>query len=90
MKTNVYSMVSPRTGAPVANQFIIIEGNKKYFTSYNTIIACEHKGKITLDRNSWDYSRTTLKYLGVFLDGKNKAEIQRLINDGTYKLANLN
>ena len=87
-------MESPRTGNPVANQ-IIIETDKEYiFQSYGTIIAKKKRGflgGITLDKNYWDYSRTTLKYLKEFLPiNYNKKEIEEQIRNGNFKTANLN
>jgi len=59
----VRNMRSPRTDSKVANQFIIDTNDGQYFQSYETIIAFyENKTGITyLDKNSWDYSRTTGK-----------------------------
>jgi hypothetical protein len=71
------------------NQLVIKRGKKEIFQSYGTIIAVVENNKITLDRKKWDFSRTTTKYLGRFL-GCNKADIEKRIKDGTYKLANLN
>lgn len=89
-----------RSGRPVANQFIIndydyeSERNVSYFQSYDSIIAkiIYYPTKmVILDQTFWDYSRTTLKYLGCFLAGHmTKAEIQAKIDSGEYKLANLN
>lgn len=45
--------------------------------------------KIQLDEYYWNYSRTTSKYLSLFL-GESTAEIRKHIKDGTYTLANLN
>lgn len=95
MKTiEVTQMNSTRTGNPVANQFKIYTDKYIYFQSYSTIIAKKQRGflgKITLDKNYWDYSRTTLKYLKSFLDtNKSKKEIERDIKTGVYKLSNLN
>lgn len=95
-KVKVENMESPRTGAPVANQFIITvlndDGTKtKYFQSYRTIIAFENPhGNFVLDAQNWDYSITTLKYLGRFLGGYNKKEIEKGIKDGSYQTADLN
>jgi len=76
----VTNMESPRTGRPVANQYIIniredlddpdnMPG--RYFQSYDSIIAWipDDLGKyfVVLDEYCWDYSRTTLKYLTQFL-----------------------
>jgi hypothetical protein len=86
----VYNMTSPR-GNKVPNQFIIEHGGFTYFQSYQTIITRKHHktGTITLDRDMWDYSVTTLKYLNSFL-GHNTKETRRRIKAGVYKLANLN
>ena len=91
MKTTACNMESPRTGNPVANQ-IIIETPKEYiFQSYGTIIAKKQRGfwgGITLDKNYWDYSRTTLKYLKEFLPNNyNKKEIkQQIVTGKLYSL----
>lgn len=95
MKTiEVTQMNSTRTGNPVANQFEIYTNKYIYFQSYRTIIARKQRGflgKTTLDKNYWDYSRTTLKYLKSFLGtNKSKKEIEKDIKTGIYKLSNLN
>ncbi len=46
-------------------------------------------GKIELDINYWDYSKTTGKYRNKFL-GEDKTITQKKINNGIYKLKNLN
>ena len=74
----------------VKNQFIVTDDNgATFFQSYSTLIAKKQNGKITLDKDSWDYSKTTGKYRNVFL-GEDKKETERKIQDGTYQLANLN
>ena len=89
MKVKVYNMTSPN-GNKVANQFEIYTSKGKYFQSYNSIIAfIDNNGKVFLDEDSWDYSRTTSKYRNLFLN-KNTQEIKQLINEGEYKLKNLN
>jgi hypothetical protein len=89
----VRSMTSNRTGKSVANQFIITgeKGLTEYFQSYKSIIVQRNldDGKILLDVNKWDYSKTTGKYRNQFL-GETKKETERKIKDGTYKLVNLN
>ena len=89
-KIKVRNMRSPN-GNDVPNQFMIDEGNKVYFQSYNSIIAMidYDNGKAYLDRRYWDYSVTTGKYRNQFL-GENKAETQRKIDSGEYILADLN
>ena len=88
-KVLVSNMESPRTGAPVANQFIISTDEGLYFQSYRTLIALKQNGKVYLDENSWDYSRTTGKYRNRFL-GENTAETRKKIKSGEYILINLN
>lgn len=72
----VYNMTSNRTGREVLNQFIIEEGGKIYFQSYQTIIAVKQAGKITIDTNAENYSRTTSKYLYQFLNTDRKSLLQ--------------
>ena len=75
---------------PVRNQFII-EGDdgSETFQSYSSVIAVNNHGKITLDRDKWDYSTTTGKYRNIFLMEK-KADTERKIKSGEYTLADLN
>jgi len=79
---------STRSG-PVPNQFIIDTGNGIYFQSYKTVIAAKIKGKIYLDKNSWDYSVTTGKYRNQFLN-EDKKETEKKIKSGEYILTDLN
>ena len=79
-------------GNKVANQFRIedVENETEYFQSYNSIIVKrEYKGNTYLDEKYWDYSRTTAKYRNIFLN-ETKKETQAKINNGTYKLVDLN
>tara|TARA_B100000902_G_C26912194_1_gene717442 strand:+ start:75 stop:359 length:285 start_codon:yes stop_codon:yes gene_type:complete len=80
-----------RTGAPVANQFIINDGEHEYFQSYDTVIAKRHKSSrvVTLDAGHWDYSVTTSKYRNQFL-GMSTAQVKRDIRAGRIALVNLN
>ena len=79
------------TGREVANQFIIKddETNTWHFQSYRTIIVTIKNGTTYLDRNSWDYSRTTSKYRNQFL-GETKKETEAKIKSGVYTLCDLN
>ena len=82
----VENMVSNR-GNYIPNQFIITDDDgREIFQSYETIIAIKDNGKIILDSDALDYSRTTSKYLYLFL-GMNRNEIKNNKNI-TYK--NLN
>lgn len=98
-------MTSPRTGSPVANQFIMttepgIAGNfrsRETFQSYDSIIAIVtrwgenggYKTEVVLDKDTWDYSVTTSKYRNEFL-GETTKETKAKIASGEYKLENLN
>jgi hypothetical protein len=82
------------TGDKVANQFVITvdtdKGRVRVFQSYDTIIAVrDEDGKITLDENKWDYSKTTACYRNQFLC-ENTAETRCKIKAGIYQLADLN
>lgn len=78
----VKNMTSPRSGEPVKNQFIIEQGSKEIFQSYNTVIAIKDfdTQKIVLDTNAYDYSATTSRYLNQFL-GMGKHSVLKHIND---------
>ena len=89
MKVRVSNMYSTN-GNLVPNQFKIYTSEGSYFQSYRTVLAfIDNNGKVFLDEDSWDYSRTTSKYRNLFLN-KNTQEIKQLINEGEYKLKNLN
>jgi hypothetical protein len=88
-------------GRAIPNQFIIegirgIEGSfvwRKTFQSYNSVIATKTQWddgiRIELDKNKWDYSKTTGKYRNQFL-GETKKETERKIKSEEYILADLN
>lgn len=81
-------------GGAVKNHFIIFTPNATYFQSYTTIIIKtdfddDNKRRVTLDKNYWNYSRTTSKYRNQFL-GETTKETQRKIDSGEYILADLN
>jgi len=84
-------MTSPRSGNPVANQFIIHDDNgNTFFQSYDSVIVkINANGIVTLDEDTWDYSVTTTKYRNEFLR-ENTAETRKKIKSGEYLLANLN
>lgn len=98
----VSNMLSPQSGRPVANQFIITDhgrgalGNfikREVFQSYDSVIAerveWNDRTSITLDRDYWDYSTTTGKYRNEFL-GEGIVETRKKIASGEYALADLN
>ena len=88
MKTQVENMRSSN-GNKVANQFIITDGNKMVFQSYGNVICVKDGRNVILDSRYWDYTQTTGKYRNRFL-GETKADTQKKIDSGVYKLANLN
>jgi hypothetical protein len=93
MKKELGNFISVRQmedpNGPVKNQFIIYTDKGRVFQSYNTVIAARLDGKVLLDRNSWDYSRTTGRYRNRFLD-ENVEDTRRKIASGVYELAELN
>lgn len=99
MKTIKVENMQSNKGNLVPNQFIIDTKTACYFQSYKSIICkvSKTKGKIYLDKNFWDYSRTTSKYLYSFLGefyryGLNKKEIEKLVQDkqSVFEFKNLN
>jgi|8_EtaG_2_1085327.scaffolds.fasta_scaffold407314_1 hypothetical protein len=87
-------------GNKIPNQFLItynFRGDLDYsfdseiFQSYDTIIARRYcsTGSIALDKNYWDYSRTTGTYRNIFL-GETKGETEKKIKSGEYILTDLN
>ena len=95
IKMKVSNMLSSKVNK-VANQFIIENDNETIFQSYNSIIAkivdgkdSLYSDKVYLDEYYYNYSRTTSKYLNMFLNQTSK-EIQKNIKDGNYILTNLN
>ena len=90
MNVKVKQMIGS-SGNPVANQFIISDNRgNTYVQSYNTVIAKrDRNGHVTLDKNNWQYSNTTIKYRNMFLN-ENTAETKRKIANKEYKLSNLN
>jgi hypothetical protein len=85
--------IKGKTGRDVANQFIIFDSEATFFQSYQSIIVktCfeDGKRKVYLDKDTWDYSKTTGKYRNLFL-GEDKAKTEKKIKTGEYTLINLN
>ena len=71
------------------NQYIIKSDGARIFQSYDTIIAIKEGKMVVLDKNDWDYSRTTGKYRNKFLN-ENKETTEKKIETGEYYLADLN
>ena len=72
------------------NQFTLTTENGVYFESYGSVIVFKpNNGKIQLDSNLWNYSKTTSKYRNMFL-GETTKETQQKIDSREYELTNLN
>lgn len=90
----ITNLCNPSSGRPVINQQVIETDNgDKYFKSYQTIIAKKDAhGEVFLDRKQYSkrYSRTTLRYLVVFLAVRNnKNTIIQHVENWDYTLADL-
>ena len=87
----VENFKSNRSGNPIANQFVItIENGDKIFQSYKSVIAIKtFCGKVQIDVDRWNYSRTTSRYRSIFLN-ENTKQTREKINNGTYLLTDLN
>lgn len=89
MKPSVKNMTSSN-GNKIAGQLIITTDQGEYFQSYDSIIVfVPRSGPVQLDRKYWNYSKTTGKYMNLFL-GETKKETEAKIKAGTYILADLN
>ena len=78
-----------RVTALGVNQYVIKSDGARIFQSYDTIIDIKTDGMVILDKDNWDYSRTTGKYRNKFLN-ENKEETLKRIEAGRYLLADLN
>lgn len=68
-----------------ATQQVIRQDDGELFTSYSAQIAKKfNDGSVEL-YEAWDFSQTTATYRNQFL-GENKAQTQKKIDDGTYRL----
>ena len=77
-------------GNPAPNQFLLYVSNGTYFQSYNSTIAFrDHNGKIQLDENKWNYSKTTAEYRRDFLEEGIDITKDKILS-GEYQLTNLN
>jgi hypothetical protein len=86
----IVSQMINKKGNSAKNQFIITTNNAILFQSYNTAI-CKIENNITFIDPEWNCSVTTLKHLKIFLDvSLSKNDIQKRIDNGSYRLTNLN
>jgi hypothetical protein len=82
----VRAMRSTRSGNPVPNQYIIHTDEGTYFQSSDVIVGFSPRGIniIHLDDTYWDWSRTTSKYMYIWLRGHGvnhtSAEMKKAFN----------
>jgi len=90
MKVRIENMLGA-SGKEVPNQFKLFTEDGTYFQSYSSVVAFRPVGggKIQLDREKHDYSRTTAKYRNQFLRMTTK-EIEKAITAGDIELVDLN
>ena len=71
----------------IANQLLIHYSNATVFQSYNSIIAIQYKdnGKVILGKD-YNYSKTTSKYLNLFLGLSSSIEVKKNIESGLYTI----
>ena len=90
MKVN--NMTSQK-GNLVPNQFIVHTPEATFFQSYDSLIVKttfeDGERVVYLDEYYWNYSRTTAKYRSMFL-GENTGKTRKKIEQGIYKLTDLN
>lgn len=85
----VQNMTSSR-GKKIAKQFIITTDEGEYFQSYDSIICFKpNNGKVQLDPQYWNYSKTTIKYRNLFLCCTS-AEVRGRLADEVYEFKELN
>ena len=88
MTDKVQNMTSNK-GNKIANQFVIYTYTGSIFQSYNSSIVKIDSGKTYLDKDTWDYSKTTGKYRNIFLN-ETKKDTEAKIKSGEYILTDLN
>lgn len=68
------------------NQVIVEIGPGSYFfQSYQSVVAARIRGKVYVDKGTYDYSRTTSKWRNRFL-GMDNAEFNRQLNSGEIQI----
>lgn len=69
----------------MGNYNVFENNGKEYLVSYSTLVALKNEnGEILLDP-MWEYSRTTAKHVGKFLNSS-ASEIRKNIKCGGYKV----
>ena len=81
----VSNMLSSR-GNKVANQFIIEYDRFTAYQSYSILIAVYDHENDTLYKDENFYSRTTSKYLNMFVNKYQPLHISKVSNEDLYKI----
>lgn len=81
----VSNMLSSR-GNKVANQFIIEYDRFTAYQSYSTLIAVYDHENDTLYQDENFYSRTTSKYLNMFIEQYQPLTISKVDNNSLHKI----
>ena len=77
-----------KQGKAVSNQFIITDGNKVAFQSYESLI-CEIENNSITFTKAYNFSPTTSKHRNAFLSDFfmvdiKTADVEKMIKDGSY------
>lgn len=83
------SNITNKQGNKQANQFIIEDGNKVAFQSYNSLICEIENNHITFTRD-YAYSPTTAKHRNTFLSGIlgceiKTSDVEKMIKCGSFQ-----
>ena len=75
------------------NQFLFYVEDKTYLQSYESVVACKSVGEIPILYKDWDYSKTTMKYVGKFLSDVfnkhiTKKDIDKMSKEGKVIIKN--
>ena len=75
------------------NQFLFCVEDKTYLQSYDSVVACKSDRGIPILYKDWDYSRTTMKYVGRFLSDVfnkriTKKDIIKMVKEGKVIIKN--
>ena len=83
----VSNMTSPRSGSPVANQYVIENDGVELFQSYQTPIA-KKEGDYLVISSDYNYSRTTSKYFWKWVGNYGlryeKVEVSKWLKKANY------
>ena len=80
--------ITNKQGNKVSNQFIITDGNKVAFQSYDSLI-CEIENKAITFTKAYNFSPTTSKHRNTFLSDFfgcdiKTADVERMIKGGSF------